>query len=170
MKLVASFSSSSSHHFFHLDGIFRFEEIMVKNRSSVSTSNGVKPPLCGCKQVMRMWMANTPKNPKRKFWKCKNYGSEQSCHLFVWDDDRNLHNGNQNPSTVAAGPVSADTVALDHVAPACNNCDMMKSFMMNNSRDVDKLKKKLESEKKKKIWLVIALIMSWIYFTIFYKN
>jgi hypothetical protein len=28
---------------------------------------------CGCNEVMKFWVSNTDENPKRKFWRCRNF-------------------------------------------------------------------------------------------------
>ncbi|CAK8568248.1 unnamed protein product [Lathyrus sativus] len=62
---------------------------MAYNKSSsIGTSNGRQISRFGCNQVMKIWVSNTSKNPKRKFWRCRNWQKTRiSCDLFIWDDE-----------------------------------------------------------------------------------
>ncbi|CAK8566499.1 unnamed protein product [Lathyrus sativus] len=56
--------------------------------SSIANSTGSEILRCGCNISMKMFVSNIQENPRRKFWRCKNYGkSEVACDLFVWDDE-----------------------------------------------------------------------------------
>ncbi|WJX23000.1 hypothetical protein P8452_12251 [Trifolium repens] len=55
--------------------------------SSIGNSSCSNLPRCGYELPMTMWVSNTDLNPKRKFWKCRNSGSFDSCDLLVWDDE-----------------------------------------------------------------------------------
>ena len=41
--------------------------------SAVGYPIGTNLPKCGCNQMMKLWVSNTDENPKRKFWRCRNF-------------------------------------------------------------------------------------------------
>ncbi|WJX90113.1 hypothetical protein P8452_72044 [Trifolium repens] len=71
---------------------FGFLDIGGSKCSSIATSSSSNLPRCGCELPMKLWVSNTGLNPKRKFWKCRNSGTFESCEFVVWDDE--LHEVN----------------------------------------------------------------------------
>lgn len=53
--------------------------------SSIGNSSKSKIPVCGYNKAMRMFISNSTKNPKRRFWKSSNSGL--GCSIFIWDDE-----------------------------------------------------------------------------------
>ena len=64
---------------------FRVCEMGVSKASSVVVSNGRNSPKCWCNEFMKAWVSNTVENPKRKFWRCRNYWEVSDFHLFSYN-------------------------------------------------------------------------------------
>ncbi|XP_058745599.1 uncharacterized protein LOC131618381 [Vicia villosa] len=127
----------------------------MSSRKSIgsSTSNTFSgPPRCGCDLAMKMWVSSTARNLNRKFWKCRNAGNENSCELFIWDDeygDSQKRNGN---------------IQWD-----CKICDKTEKELQTVLKKLSKAKLKVEEERKTSVKLKIALVLSWVLFAFMYN-
>jgi len=52
---------------------FRVCEMGLSKASSIGVSNGRNSPKCWCNEFMKVWVSNIVENPKRKFWRCRNF-------------------------------------------------------------------------------------------------
>ncbi|XP_058735430.1 uncharacterized protein LOC131607443 [Vicia villosa] len=91
---------------------------------------------------MKMWRANTVQNPNRKFWKCRSAGTENSCELFLWDDEIVEFN-------------KGETVT----SPFCKKCDILQMKLESVPNKLEKVKMKVEVQKRKNMQLRIALVL-----------
>ncbi|XP_058775214.1 uncharacterized protein LOC131649468 [Vicia villosa] len=113
--------------------------------SRASTDGSVSShdlPICGCGTTMKLWRANTVQNPNRKFWKCRSAGTENSCELFLWDDEIVEFN-------------KGETV----ISPCCKKYDILQMKLESMSNKLDKVKMKVEVQKRKNMQLKIALVL-----------
>ncbi|XP_058731465.1 uncharacterized protein LOC131630030 [Vicia villosa] len=110
--------------------------------SSVDSVSHQVLPRCGCDRPMKMWVSNTVQNRNRKFWKCRNAGTGNSCELFLWDDE----NGDS---------MKDNTV----IHPCCKKCEVLQIQLESVTKKVVKLKIKLEAQKRKTLQLQIAIFM-----------
>ncbi|XP_058772822.1 uncharacterized protein LOC131646906 [Vicia villosa] len=118
---------------------------MVGSSSRTSTVGSVSShdlPRCGCGKTMKMWRANTVQNPNRKFLKCRNAGTGNSCELFLWDDEI-LHFS------------KGETVT----SPFCKKCELLQMKLESVSNKLEKAKMKVEVQKRKNMQLRIALVV-----------
>jgi len=116
--------------------------------------------------------------------------AEYGCDLFIWDDkldEGTMMNSQKSGKYYDAGSSSG-----------CNNCVMTMEFLREfgndfgkefgkefgeeygkriekgngkeiNSKKHEKLKMKFEAEKKKNFGLIVALVVSWIFFSFVFK-
>ena len=112
--------------------------------------------------------------------------AEYGCDLFIWDDE--LDEGNMMNSQKSGKYYDAGR------SSGCNNCVMTMEFLREfgndfgkefgeeygkriekgngkeiNSKKHEKLKMKFEAEKKKNFGLIVALVVSWIFFSFVFK-
>ncbi|XP_058769019.1 uncharacterized protein LOC131642869 [Vicia villosa] len=118
---------------------------MASNKSVVSCNSYIsKVPTCGCSRPMKMWVANTIKNRNRKFWKCRNAGMDNSCELFVWDDE------------------------ITPSEQVCKQCELAKMKNELVEAILEKIKLKQALLKRRISQLKVALVMSWIVIGVMY--
>ncbi|XP_058782520.1 uncharacterized protein LOC131657018 [Vicia villosa] len=60
---------------------------MEESSNTSILSNGRTRPKCGHDLPMKMFISKSKANPGRKYWKCKHWGKEEDCELFLWDDE-----------------------------------------------------------------------------------
>ncbi|KAJ1418595.1 Zinc finger, GRF-type [Sesbania bispinosa] len=56
------------------------------SKSSASSSHS-KAKTCKCGYELLLLTSNTSKNPGRVFWRCRNWGRNNSCNYFRWADE-----------------------------------------------------------------------------------
>lgn len=121
----------------------------------ISSGSNSNLPKCGCDQAMKISVANTIKNPNRKFQRCRNarvrqfqflvfvffqlnfvcnfcfcVQSVESYDLLIQDDEighDQFHGRNENQK----------------IQTSCNNCDMIMAYLRKFGKDIGK-----EFEKK----------------------
>ena len=80
---------------------------------------------------------------------------QNDCGLFFWDD------------MVSEAEVNSSR---------CCECDMSKGYLREFSKEiveersnkVEKLKRKVTLEKTKNFWMMIAIVLSWMFFAVVY--
>ncbi|XP_058755013.1 uncharacterized protein LOC131628163 [Vicia villosa] len=118
------------------------------------------PPHCSCNITMKMLVSNTIDNPKRKFWKCRNVLN--GCGMFIWDDELGEFN---NVEVIQCKCTEMTKDALKEILKdiATDNLGADTS-----NEKILRLKKKVAMEKKKNHNMMVALVMSWMFFAAFY--
>ncbi|CAL5212552.1 unnamed protein product [Lathyrus oleraceus] len=113
--------------------------------SSVGNFSVSEIPVCGCNKAMRMFISNSTKHPKRRFWKCSNSGL--GCSLFIWDDEVER---------------STSTEYKNSIRCNCSEFVQELSCIIKDleARKKDKTKLKLENERKKTKMLKLLLSCS----------
>ncbi|XP_058734719.1 uncharacterized protein LOC131606525 [Vicia villosa] len=121
--------------------------------SSVNSFQNPDLPRCGCDRPMKLWVANTVQNRNRKFWKCRNAGSVNSCELFFWDDEIRDH-------------INVHRMKLLE----CKSCDILSVKLETATNKIEKLKKKNASQTsvnmglKKTILILCLLLIGILYY------
>ncbi|XP_057418254.1 uncharacterized protein At4g04775-like [Lotus japonicus] len=55
--------------------------------SRASSLNALPPGgTCECGELILHLTSHTPKNPGRRFWRCRNFETSKDCGFFLWDD------------------------------------------------------------------------------------
>ncbi|XP_058783441.1 uncharacterized protein LOC131658125 [Vicia villosa] len=121
--------------------------------SSVNSFQNPDLPRCGCDRPMKLWVANTVQNRNRKFWKCRNAGTVNSCELFLWDDEIRDH-------------INVHRMKL----PDCKSCDILAVKLETAANKIEKLKKKnaiqtsVNMRLKKTILILCFVLIGIVYF------
>ncbi|CAK8577862.1 unnamed protein product [Lathyrus sativus] len=124
--------------------------------SSVGNSSQSQIPVYGCNRAMRMFISNSSENHKRRFWKCANSGVMSNYKLFLWDDE--LERSISTEPKISIG---------------CNCSEVMHELSCIikdvEARKKEKMKLKLENERKKANLFRMLLILSWVLFFSYQK-
>ncbi|KAI5410499.1 hypothetical protein KIW84_055854 [Lathyrus oleraceus] len=125
-----------------------------KASSTSEVGNGL--PRCGCNETMKLLLSKSIENPGRKFWKCRN--NMNGCGLFLWDD-------------------LVSEFAVKETNPSgCRQCEVNKAYLIEFAKEIveeidcrvgklnklEKLKKKIAMEKRKNLWLMFVIGLSWM--------
>ncbi|CAL5205689.1 unnamed protein product [Lathyrus oleraceus] len=122
--------------------------------SSVGNFSMSEIPVCGCNKEMRMFISNSTKNPKRRFWKCSNLGLCWS--LFIWDDEVERNTSTEHKNSIRC------------------NCSEFAQELGCIIKDLEARKKektelKLENERKKTKMFKLLLTLSWCLLFAYHK-
>ena len=97
--------------------------------TSVKSRSG---PFCGCDGRMVSYQCKKGQNQGRLFWRCPFWRSEETCNLFIWDEDMVAKSGNEDGSMM-----KSEMEAMGYL-----------KVMYEDSKKKNKtLKSKLKSEK-----------------------
>ncbi|CAK8573405.1 unnamed protein product [Lathyrus sativus] len=111
-------------------------------------------PFYGCNKAMRMFILNSTENPKRRLWKCSNLGLR--CKLFIWDNELECSTSSKHKNSIG-----------------CNCSDVVQELgcIIKDLEDwkKEKMKMKLENERKKARMLKLLLTFSWCLFFAYKK-
>ncbi|XP_050878664.1 uncharacterized protein LOC127082470 [Lathyrus oleraceus] len=133
-----------------------------KASSTSEVGNGL--PRCGCNETMKLFVSKSIENPGRKFWKCRNYMN--GCGLFLWDD-------------------LVSEFAVKETNPSgCRQCEVNKAYLIEFAKEIveeidcrvgklnklEKLKKKIAMEKRKNLWLMFVIGLSWMLIAAMVQN
>ncbi|CAI8612678.1 unnamed protein product [Vicia faba] len=103
-----------------------------------------KVPRYGCCRPMKMWFANTVENRNRKFWKYRNAGMDNSCDMFIRDDE-----------------IAHSISEISNSESYCKHCDVAKVKFELTERKLEKSKLKIVALKRKIFQLNMTILMSW---------
>ncbi|CAK8530484.1 unnamed protein product [Lathyrus sativus] len=135
---------------------------MAASSKSNMSSNGIITLKYGHGLSMKAFISKSVTNPGRKYWKCKIWRKEEDCQLFYWDDE---YFG------------SIDRKRIEKDDDGYSRCDVMIGYLRKFGKDFGKkfgrefgtelcskemedMKKKLESTRKKLEFVVVVLICS----------
>ncbi|KOM28778.1 hypothetical protein LR48_Vigan583s002900 [Vigna angularis] len=99
--------------------------------------------MCGCGERMLVLKATTLKNRGRLFYRCRNWASNGSCNYFEWVDEG--HNEIER--------------SLQRKSEEVEVC--MEKVVLDLRKKKDKLKRKLEEERKNFKMMLVFFVLSW---------
>ncbi|XP_058773102.1 uncharacterized protein LOC131655484 [Vicia villosa] len=156
-----------TQRFLHLQHQPAYElQRMSRSASSEINSCGRKAPICGHHQPMRMFVSKSKSNPGRKYWKCRNWGKNDDCNGFQWDDEID--------SEIVEGGSLAESEQLLEVMRNLG-AEFGKNFvqevgMSMNKMKIEKLKMKAAKDQKIINALTCTLIVSWLFFVFLFSS
>ncbi|QCD82256.1 hypothetical protein DEO72_LG2g2591 [Vigna unguiculata] len=113
----------------------------------------------GCGERLLLLKASTVKNKGRLFWRCRNWATNSHCNYFEWvDDEESDFQGKEKESEASGGKRvdggkkgEEDEVSLK-----------MEKIMLDLMKKNEKLKMKLQQEKKIGTFLFFLFVISWV--------
>lgn len=141
------FSSNLRRFFFSSSFVQNFKPgaHSIMTTSSLGNFSKFEIPVYGCNKAMGMFISNSTKNPKRRFWKCSNSGL--GCSPFIWDDEVECNTSTKHKNSVR---YNFSEVVQEL---GCIIKDL-------ESRKKEKMKLKLENERKKTKMFKLLLTLS----------
>ncbi|KAJ1421592.1 Zinc finger, GRF-type [Sesbania bispinosa] len=116
---------------------------MCGSKTMDSSSSSLR--VCRCGQDVLVLTSNSLKNPGRRFFRCPNWKTTDSCRFFQWVDEEIYSNESLNQ------------------IPPPNQCDRCADVVEASNLKVKDMQKKLAYETKKmNLFLTILLVLSWM--------
>ncbi|XP_017438475.2 uncharacterized protein LOC128195635 [Vigna angularis] len=98
---------------------------------------------CGCGERLLLLKATTLKNKGRQFYRCRNWASNSSCNFFEWVDEGDFEMEG----------------SLQRKSEEVEVC--IENVVLELRKKKDKLKKKLEEERKNFKMMLVFFVLSW---------
>ncbi|KOM53033.1 hypothetical protein LR48_Vigan09g169200 [Vigna angularis] len=100
--------------------------------------------MCGCGERLLVLKTTTLKNKGRLFYRCRNWASNASCNYFEWVDEGHYENEG----------------SLQRKSEEVEVC--MEKVVLDLRKKKDKLKRKLEQERKNFKMMLVFFVLSWV--------
>ncbi|XP_014493179.1 uncharacterized protein At1g43920, Chloroplastic isoform X2 [Vigna radiata var. radiata] len=98
---------------------------------------------CGCGERLLVLKASTLKNKGRRFYRCRNWASNSSCNFFEWVDEEDFE-------------IEGNLQRKSEEVEVC-----IENVVLDLRKKRDKLKKKLEQERRNNKMMLVFFVLSW---------
>jgi len=152
-----------------------------KMSQSCASSSEMSSKVCGCGERLLLLKASTVKNKGRLFWRCRNWAvsfksrdlldvafvfvvmvssfSNSHCNYFEWvDDEESDFQGKEKESEASGGKRVDGGKKGEEDEVSLKREKIMLDLMKKN----EKLKMKLQQEKKIRTFLFFLFVISWV--------
>ncbi|KAF9597844.1 hypothetical protein IFM89_021929 [Coptis chinensis] len=122
---------------------------------------------CGYPAVVKI--SRTERNPKRKFWGCRNYGNEPFCEYFIWVDQSSSRSADSTSSRLVE--LQRHNTTLQNINNQLNlDVFRLERRELELLRTLGEEKKKTEEWKKKykricrlmKLLAILSVLLLWL--------